>query len=67
MNRDHRPTAERCLARAAECTAIAMKATDSRIKAFSMAEADTWLRLAAKIVEKPDERADNPPAGDSGV
>jgi hypothetical protein len=38
-------------ARAAECAAIAMKATDSRIKAFSTAQADTWLRLAAKIAE----------------
>jgi hypothetical protein len=51
---------------AAECAAIAMNATDHRIKAFSMAEANTWLRLA-NIVEKPDEGADKSPTGDSGV
>jgi hypothetical protein len=44
-----------------------MNATDPRIKAFSMAEANTWLRLATNIVEKPDEGADKSSTGDSGL
>jgi hypothetical protein len=39
-------------ARAAECSALAEKATDPRIKAFNHAEADRWLRLA-ELVERP--------------
>jgi hypothetical protein len=38
-------------ARAAECSALAEKATDPRIKAFNQAEADRWLRLA-ELAEK---------------
>jgi len=36
---------------AAECSALAEKATDPRIRAFSQAEADRWLRLA-ELAEK---------------
>jgi hypothetical protein len=38
-------------AQAAECSALAEKATDPRIKAFNQAEADRWLRLA-ELAEK---------------
>jgi hypothetical protein len=33
-------------AQAAECSTLAEKATDPRIKAFNQAEAGRWLRLA---------------------
>jgi hypothetical protein len=46
-----RPNGERYRALAAECAAIAEKATDPRIKAFKKAEADSWLRLA-ELMEK---------------
>jgi hypothetical protein len=38
-------------ARAAECAALAQKATDPRIKEFNQAEAERWLRLA-EVAEK---------------
>jgi DNA-binding response OmpR family regulator len=38
-------------AQAAECAALAEKATDPLIKEFNQAEADRWLRLA-EVVEK---------------
>jgi hypothetical protein len=51
MDRYDRPNAERYRAQAAKCAAIAEKATDPLIKAFSKATADSWLRLA-ELVEK---------------
>ena len=46
-------------ARAAECVARAEEATDSRIREFNRAEAETWLRLAelaeVKAVISPSE------------
>jgi hypothetical protein len=57
LERYDRPTAERYVGLAAECAAIAEKATDPRIKAILEAEANTWLRFA-KELEKPDEGAD---------
>jgi hypothetical protein len=36
---------------AAECSALAERAIDPRIKAFNQAEADRWLRLA-ELAEK---------------
>jgi hypothetical protein len=61
-----RPNAERYRALAAKCAEIAEKAIDPRIKTFSQAAADSWLRLA-ELVEKPSERAGKPIAGDGGV
>jgi hypothetical protein len=48
-----RPNAERYRALAAKCAEIAEKATDPRIKTFSQAAADSWLRLA-ELVEKAE-------------
>jgi hypothetical protein len=61
-----RPTAERYRALAAECAAIAEKATDPRIRAFSMATADSWRRLA-ELAEKRSRQADKPDAGNGSA
>jgi hypothetical protein len=38
---------------AAECTALAEKASDPRVKEFHRAEAERWLRLA-ELAEKDE-------------
>jgi hypothetical protein len=58
LERYDRPKPERYVALAAECAAIAEKATDPRIKALNKAEANKWLQFAKELAEKPDEEAD---------
>jgi hypothetical protein len=66
MERNNRPNAERCRELAAKCAAFAEKATDPRIKAFSKATADSWLRLAALTESRSDEGT-SPPQETGGM